>query len=103
MSRSRQQKATYCSRKEVLHIIRDPRSLASALLTPLIMLLIFGYALSLDVDRISTIVYDRITRRRAANWFANFEDRDIFKSSKKRRATRPWRKRWTRAPRCWPL
>jgi ABC-2 type transport system permease protein len=45
-------------RKEILHIIRDPRSLASALLTPLIMLLIFGYALSLDVDRIPTILYD---------------------------------------------
>ena len=46
------------ARKEVLHIVRDPRSLASALLTPLIMLLIFGYALSLVVDRIPTIVYD---------------------------------------------
>ena len=40
------------ARKEILHIMRDPRSLARALLTPLMMLLIFGYALSLDVDRI---------------------------------------------------
>jgi ABC-2 type transport system permease protein len=46
------------SRKEVLHIVRDPRSLASALAIPLTMLMIFGYALSLDVDRIPTIVYD---------------------------------------------
>ncbi len=46
------------ARKEVLHVIRDPRSLASAIAIPLIMLLIFGYALSLDVDRIPTIVYD---------------------------------------------
>lgn len=46
------------SRKEFLHILRDPRSLALALAIPLIMLLLFGYALSLDVDRVPTIVYD---------------------------------------------
>jgi ABC-2 type transport system permease protein len=46
------------ARKEVLHVVRDPRSLASAIAIPLIMLLIFGYALSLDVDRIPTIVYN---------------------------------------------
>jgi ABC-2 type transport system permease protein len=46
------------ARKEILHIIRDPRSLLAAFTQPLLMLLIFGYALSLDVDRIPTIVYD---------------------------------------------
>jgi ABC-2 type transport system permease protein len=46
-------------RKEMLHILRDPRSLVAALLQPLIMLLIFGWALSLDVDRIPTYVYDQ--------------------------------------------
>jgi ABC-2 type transport system permease protein len=45
--------------KELLHVIRDPRSLAMALLTPVMMLLLFGYALSLDVDRITTYVYDQ--------------------------------------------
>jgi len=45
-------------RKEFLHILRDPRSLVAALLQPLVMLLIFGWALSLDVDRIPTYVYD---------------------------------------------
>ncbi len=47
------------ARKEILHVIRDSRSLASAIAIPLLMLLIFGYALSLDVDRIPTIVYDQ--------------------------------------------
>jgi ABC-2 type transport system permease protein len=46
------------ARKEILHIFRDSRSLGSALATPLIMLLIFGYALSLDVDRIPTMLLD---------------------------------------------
>lgn len=46
------------AKKEALHILRDPRSLAAAIINPLSMLLIFGYALSLDVDRIPTMVYD---------------------------------------------
>jgi ABC-2 type transport system permease protein len=45
-------------RKEVLHILRDPRSLIAALAQPLLMLILFGYALSLDVDRIPTVIYD---------------------------------------------
>jgi ABC-2 type transport system permease protein len=46
------------ARKEFLHIVRDARSLAMALAMPLLMLLLFGYALSLDVDRIPTLIYD---------------------------------------------
>lgn len=46
------------ARKEFLHIVRDPRSLLMALAVPLVMLLLFGYALTLDVDRIPTLVYD---------------------------------------------
>lgn len=44
--------------KEVLHILRDPRSLYMALALPLLLLLLFGYALSLDVDQVPTIVSD---------------------------------------------
>ncbi|MBS1875603.1 MAG: ABC transporter permease [Acidobacteria bacterium] len=47
------------ARKELLHIVRDIRSLILALLLPFVMLVLFGYALSLDVDKIPTIVYDR--------------------------------------------
>jgi ABC-2 type transport system permease protein len=46
------------ARKELLHIVRDSRSLVAAVVLPLLMLLIFGYALSLDVDQIPTTVYD---------------------------------------------
>ena len=46
------------TRKELLHIVRDPRSLAMALALPLLMLWLFGWALSLDVDQIPTAVVD---------------------------------------------
>jgi hypothetical protein len=46
------------ARKELLHIVRDPRSLMAALTQPVLVLLLFGYALSLDVDRIPTMIYD---------------------------------------------
>ena len=47
------------TRKELLHIVRDVRSLLLALMLPMVMLLLFGYALTLDVDRILTYVYDQ--------------------------------------------
>lgn len=46
------------ARKEFRHIVRDARSLVMALAVPLVMLLLFSYALTLDVDRIPTLVYD---------------------------------------------
>jgi ABC-2 type transport system permease protein len=46
------------ARKEALHILRDPRSLIMALAVPFFILLLFGYALTLDVDRVPTLVYD---------------------------------------------
>ena len=44
--------------KELRHIVRDPRGLMMALALPLFQLLLFGYALNLDVDRIATVIYD---------------------------------------------
>jgi ABC-2 type transport system permease protein len=45
--------------KELHHIVRDARSLGMALAVPLLLLTLFGYALSLDVDRIPTLIYDQ--------------------------------------------
>jgi ABC-2 type transport system permease protein len=45
--------------KELHHIARDGRSLAMALAMPVLMLVLFGFALSLDVDRIPTLIYDQ--------------------------------------------
>lgn len=46
------------SAKEVLHIRRDPRTLYMALAMPVIMLLLFGFGLSFDVDRIPLLLVD---------------------------------------------
>ena len=46
------------ARKEGRHILRDPRSLAMALAVPILMLLLFGVALSLDVDKIPIMIFD---------------------------------------------
>lgn len=46
------------ARKEFLHIVRDPRSLYLALATPLLLLLLLGYALSLDINQVPMVVYD---------------------------------------------
>ncbi|PWT97854.1 MAG: hypothetical protein C5B51_30570 [Terriglobia bacterium] len=45
--------------KELHHITRDARSLTMALAMPVMMLLLYGYALSLDVDHIQTLIYDQ--------------------------------------------
>jgi ABC-2 type transport system permease protein len=46
------------ARKEYYHLIRDFRSLYLAFIIPLLMILLFGYALSLDVEHIPTAVVD---------------------------------------------
>lgn len=51
-------RARAVAHKEFLHIMRDPRSLGMALALPLLMIILFGYALTLDVDRIPMVVHD---------------------------------------------
>ena len=67
------------SRKEFLHIIRDARSLALALLLPFVMLVLFGYALSLDVDQIPTVVYDRDNTPESRDLVRQFSGSRYFK------------------------
>jgi len=47
------------ARKELLHVVRDPRSLGMAIAIPLLMLLLFGFALTLDVDHVPLVVWDQ--------------------------------------------
>ncbi len=47
------------ARKEMLHILRDPRSLGMAIAIPMLLLVLFGYALTLDVDNVPLVVWDQ--------------------------------------------
>lgn len=46
------------AQKELIQIRRDSLSLAMAFLMPVLLLFIFGYAITLDVNNLTTIVYD---------------------------------------------
>jgi ABC-2 type transport system permease protein len=46
------------ARKEFYHLLRDFRSLYLAFFIPLLLILLFGYALSLDVENVKTVVVD---------------------------------------------
>ena len=44
--------------KETRQVLRDPSSIAIGIVFPLMMILLFGYGLSLDVNRVSVVVVD---------------------------------------------
>lgn len=66
------------SHKEFLHIVRDSRSLGMALGLPLLMLLLFGYALTLDVDRIPTLIYDQSQTAESRELIQQFQGSRYF-------------------------
>ena len=51
-------RARAVARKESFHVLRDFRSLYLAFAIPLLLILLFGYALSLDVEHLATAVVD---------------------------------------------
>jgi ABC-2 type transport system permease protein len=63
------------ARKEVLHLRRDPRSLILAFLLPVLLTVLFGYAISWDVDDIEAAVLDQDRSK------ASRELLDAFRSS----------------------
>lgn len=66
------------TRKEILHILRDPRSLTMALGLPVVMLALFGYALTLDVDRIPLVIYDQSESPQSRDLISRFEGSRYF-------------------------
>jgi ABC-2 type transport system permease protein len=64
--------------KEVIQIWRDPLSLMIIILMPLIQLLIFGYAVNLDVKHIPLCVYDRDATQTSQDLLKHFQATDYF-------------------------
>ncbi len=66
------------ARKELIHILRDPRSLIMALVLPLMMILLFGYALTLDIDRIPVSILDQDHSPQSRDLIAAFTASSYF-------------------------
>ena len=43
-------------RKEALHIVRDRRTMVITLVMPVVLLLLFGFAISTEVNNVRTVV-----------------------------------------------
>ncbi len=67
------------SRKEFIHVWRDPRSLGMALAIPLLLLFLFGYALTLDVRDILTAVYDQDRTPLSRDYISRFSQSGYFR------------------------
>lgn len=66
------------SRKEFLHIRRDPRSLGMAIAIPMLLILLFGYALTLDVDNVPIAVWDQSVSPESREFVSRFDGSRYF-------------------------
>lgn len=66
------------ARKECIHIIRDPRSLGLAIAIPMLLLVLFGYALTLDVDHVPLVVWDQSTSPASREFISRFTGSRYF-------------------------
>ena len=66
------------ARKEFLHVIRDPRSLGMAIAIPMLMLVLFGYALTLDVDNVPIVVWDQSGWQMSREFISHFAGSRYF-------------------------
>ncbi|MCG3180916.1 MAG: putative multidrug ABC transporter permease YbhS [Phycisphaerae bacterium] len=64
--------------KEFIQVIRDPRSLGMAIAMPMVLLMLFGYALTLDVDRVPMVVWDQSGTVRSREFIARFTGSRYF-------------------------
>ena len=66
------------ARKEFIHIRRDPRSLGMAIAIPVLLILLFGYALTLDVDNVPVAVWDQSGSPESRELISRFEGSRYF-------------------------
>jgi ABC-2 type transport system permease protein len=67
-------------RKEALQILRDPSSLAIAFALPLILLLIFGYGVSLDAKDVPVALVVEAPSAETADFTGSFEESPYFEA-----------------------
>ncbi len=67
------------AKKEFVHIYRDPRSLGLVILMPALLMLLFGYAVTLDVKKVSMAVLDRDRSQESLNFIQRFSASPYFR------------------------
>lgn len=67
------------ARKEFYHLIRDFRSLYLAFIIPLLLIVLFGYALSLDVNNIEAVVVDHDNTGLSRDFIRRLQASSYFK------------------------
>lgn len=66
------------SKKELIQIWRDPLSLAMAFFMPVMLLFIFGYAITFDVNNLTTVINDLDKSRLSRELVAEFRESGYF-------------------------
>ena len=66
------------ARKEFIHIFRDPWSLGMAIAIPMLLLILFGYALTLDVDNVPMVVWDQDESHASREFISRFSGSRYF-------------------------
>jgi ABC-2 type transport system permease protein len=65
-------------RKEFIHIRRDYQSLIQIVLLPVVLLFLYGYALTFDIKHVPTAVYDQEGSRISQDFLRNFQGSRYF-------------------------
>lgn len=68
------------TRKEFIHIKRDKASLIMALVAPVMMLLIFGFAVNTDVNHVKLVVCDESRTRESRELIEKFNNSYYFRT-----------------------
>jgi ABC-2 type transport system permease protein len=66
------------ARKEVLHIVRDTRSLGIVIIMPVTLMLLFGYGVSLDLKNMPVYVYDQEGSQQSQDLLKHFQSSEYF-------------------------
>lgn len=66
------------ARKESIHILRDPRALWISIALPLLLLLLFGYALTTDVDHVPLLIWDQSNTPQTRELVSRFVESRYF-------------------------
>ncbi|MFQ6043432.1 MAG: ABC transporter permease [Candidatus Poribacteria bacterium] len=67
------------SRKEFVEIRRDPRTLGMVLALPVMMLVLYSYAVNFDIKSVETVVYDLDNSKHSRELIGKFENSGYFK------------------------